>query len=447
MVGESSSSSSSLAPEDSATYIALVAQFALQDIDDISATRKGKASALAPKSDEEIAFELFAEEANSLLALTRDIAFARSIDDALQTDHDILQEIIREDEVARSDREYALAVQAGRPPPPTFTPNSVILSNVCFFEQDTNSINEQFAQAHQHTQVSFLKSGDLPPLITSYRKEMCVFCRDQIAGTEIHAPCGHFWDTHCLVELFRAATTDETLFPPRCCQKSFVLKEVQQYLGAGLLSTFKAISAEFGTANRVYCHRPTCSAFICAATETSSVQVCPRCLSQTCGRCKEQAHLVGADALFGALWVVVMFLALAKQEGWARCPGCKHLVELAYGCYHMTCRCRKEFCYVCAETWKNCTCPQWDEGRLYVTARNQVERELAAGPPPAAPQYQRMVREAAERLRVDHDCRHRWVYRPGAGRCENCSFYLPQFLLSCKNCHMNVCVRCRRNRM
>ncbi|KAH9937495.1 uncharacterized protein B0H18DRAFT_1113321 [Fomitopsis serialis] len=114
MIGESSSSSSlgdTEALENSASYLVLIAEFALQDIDDTLSTRKGKASALAPKTDEELAFELFAEEAHALLALTRDIAFAQSLDDALRADQDIIQELLQADEVARSDREYALALE------------------------------------------------------------------------------------------------------------------------------------------------------------------------------------------------------------------------------------------------------------------------------------------------------------------------------------------------
>jgi hypothetical protein len=29
-------------------------------------------------------------------------------------------------------------------------------------------------------------------------------------------------------------------------------------------------------------------------------------------------------------------LALAEREGWKRCPGCRTMVELQYGCNHMT---------------------------------------------------------------------------------------------------------------
>jgi hypothetical protein len=124
---------------------------------------------------------------------------------------------------------------------------------------------------------------------------------------------------------------------------------------------------------------------------------------------------------------------MGETEGWKRCPACHQLIELAHGCYHMTCRCRKEFCYLCAETWKNCACTQWDEHRLVEAAEDRARRQLppagrAAAPPPAV--FQNLVRRQVENLRVNHECAHRrWAYRSGGGTCETCAHYLPMFLL------------------
>jgi hypothetical protein len=35
-----------------------------------------------------------------------------------------------------------------------------------------------------------------------------------------------------------------------------------------------------------------------------------------------------------------VILALGKAEGWARCPGCRTMIELNLVCYHMTCVCK-----------------------------------------------------------------------------------------------------------
>ena len=37
------------------------------------------------------------------------------------------------------------------------------------------------------------------------------------------------------------------------------------------------------------------------------------------------------------------------------------MIELNHGCFHMTCRCKTQFCYRCGAQWKTCSCPQWEE--------------------------------------------------------------------------------------
>lgn len=47
---------------------------------------------------------------------------------------------------------------------------------------------------------------------------------------------------------------------------------------------------------------------------------------------------------------------------------CNHMIELAEGCYHMTCRCGYQFCYNCGSEWVDkkpiCSCPLWDEDNI-----------------------------------------------------------------------------------
>ena len=98
----------------------------------------------------------------------------------------------------------------------------------------------------------------------------------------------------------------------------------------------------------------------------------------------------------------------------------------------MTCRCRAHFCYLCAARWKTCDCVQWDEDRLLVAAQEGVENEVgraAAARMPQAIFAERVERRAAV-LRDNHECeRHSWRYREGGGRCGECRFNLPSYLL------------------
>ena len=93
----------------------------------------------------------------------------------------------------------------------------------------------------------------------------------------------------------------------------------------------------------------------------------------TCSFCKGASHN-GLECPKDEATKTV--LAVARQAGWTRCYQCRTMIELTHGCYHMTCRCSAQFCYLCATPWKNCACPQWNEENLYTEARARAERFL-----------------------------------------------------------------------
>lgn len=207
-------------------------------------------------------------------------------------------------------------------------------------------------------------------------------------------------------------------------------------MDAAALALYQEKAREFSTPNRLYCFDKSCSKFLGARQDIAARVSCRSCFKFTCARCTNTGHSPRIACPDDAAAQEV--LELGREQGWQRCPGCKTLVELNLGCNHMTCRCRKEFCYVCAATWKTCPCPQWDEVRLIAAAEERVERM----PEPVFPQQQRFgvrlqpfgdhaaqVRRVAEDLRENHDCQHRrFAYRPGGGRCEYCQDYLPTYL-------------------
>jgi hypothetical protein len=78
-------------PDDSVWLCRLVAEFALEDIRELSSSQKGKAKEGTPASDAEIALQLYAEEAEALQGTVKDHILAQSIDSALRTDHAMIQ--------------------------------------------------------------------------------------------------------------------------------------------------------------------------------------------------------------------------------------------------------------------------------------------------------------------------------------------------------------------
>lgn len=95
----------------------LIAEITLNDLDHLQTGRKGKEIVTVTSEDEELAFRLFAEEVQDLLTITKDAVFARSLDSALETDSFLIEEVTQAEAVAHSDREFAVALSQGRPPP------------------------------------------------------------------------------------------------------------------------------------------------------------------------------------------------------------------------------------------------------------------------------------------------------------------------------------------
>lgn len=220
-------------------------------------------------------------------------------------------------------------------------------------------------------------------LLYSMTGHDCVSCMDPIRGVEIHVPCNHYYDQECLVSLFEAATRDESLFPPRCCRERIPLALIQSYMPAESLAQFKSRTKELSNAKRVYCAKASCSRFLgpqydgilpslLAPTFKCSA---PGCGTATCSSCKNEIKARTKHRCEESLTDQGV-LALGQSSGWARCPGCEMLIELTIGCYHMTCRCKTQFCYLCRARWKTCQCPQWEAGRLVTAAEERADAQL-----------------------------------------------------------------------
>lgn len=308
---------------------------------------------------------------------------------------------------------------------------------------------------------------------------------EPIRGLEIVVPCGHFYDKKCTLELFSAATLDESLYPPRCCRHRILPTSVFPYMSQEARQAFEEKGREFSTLKRVYCASETCSRFLGPQSEGDTspswmppLLTCtsPGCQTITCGGCKSLTKGGTVHRCSGADTDDQLILELGDRQGWARCPGCGQLIELDLGCFHMTCRCKTEFCYVCKEHWKNCACPQWDEQRLLAAAEQRVDDQLrreegqngdiaagvvpaaapvealvappavapvappvalepraapasAAAVPTGAPWRQTLIQRWMDHLRDNHECRHEnWRYRPGGGVCRTCYDTLPLHL-------------------
>ncbi|KAK3135933.1 hypothetical protein QOZ80_5BG0425500 [Eleusine coracana subsp. coracana] len=105
----------------------------------------------------------------------------------------------------------------------------------------------------------------------------------------------------------------------------------------------------------------------------ATLRKCVRCRGSFCIRCKVPWHDKMTCYQYKRRYPHarpedVKLQNLAKQRLWRQCIKCKHMIELAEGCYHMTCVCGYEFCYTCGKEWKEkkatCTCPLWEERNI-----------------------------------------------------------------------------------
>ncbi|KAF2423376.1 ariadne RING finger [Tothia fuscella] len=278
----------------------------------------------------------------------------------------------------------------------------------------------------------------------------CTVCTDSFRfDAIIRLNCKHFYCPKCLKDLFIHASSDMTLFPPRCCRVEIPLSLIGDAMTPQQMEDFTDAVIESTTEKRTYCSNAQCGKFIPPMEIDADDAKCGRCGFVTCVHCRSPSHegeCLQDEALQSTL-------ALAARQGWRRCNQCRAMVELNVGCYHMTCKCGGEFCYLCGVAWKGCTCPQWEEDRLVARAEEVAARQ----PTPAAAENlqapQRRAPEIQEQLRENHRCQHSRRFRrldAPAGQpfvCEMCSCACSKFILECRMCQIAVCERCRLNRV
>ncbi|KAI9662989.1 MAG: hypothetical protein M1821_008036 [Bathelium mastoideum] len=189
-------------------------------------------------------------------------------------------------------------------------------------------------------------------------EEECVACVTSIPLSDCaFLRCPHIYCRECLAHLFTTALKNEASFPPRCCGIEIRLPDVRHLLSDEVIQIFEEKAIEFRApgAERVYCAKPECSAFIPPSRykkREDALAQCPQCESTTCTRCKLIAHKGDCPKDSD----IDEVLNLAKKKKWQRCPECGRLVELTDGCNHITCPCGADFCYRCGLKYDNCKC-------------------------------------------------------------------------------------------
>ncbi|KAF3915610.1 hypothetical protein ABW21_db0207989 [Orbilia brochopaga] len=194
-----------------------------------------------------------------------------------------------------------------------------------------------------------------------YKEELsaiCNICGDMVQNYRVFSlDCGHRYCVECLRDHIMHVVNRNSQYPPRCCEPlpltfaAEVLMEVE-------LNKLLDLRDAYESSKQVSCHE--CKEDILQASIQNASAYCVSCAKFTCTHCGKELH----DGLCPEDKDTAMLLETAQKEGWSKCEKCSSVVELTVGCFHMTCRCGHEFCYLCGVPWKTCNCPSSSENSV-----------------------------------------------------------------------------------
>ena len=166
--------------------------------------------------------------------------------------------------------------------------------------------------------------------------KMCVSCDDQFQSFDvIGVPCGHDYCRACLQKLYNFASSDQSLYPVRCCRQPIITIDVSSFLSPLIIQQYERKKIEYDDIDPTYCSKRTCLAYIPRFNidRANDRTTCPDCDTQTCIKCKATAHDQDDCPNDSGLQAV---LKMATKNAWKQCFSCKRMIELIIGCYHIT---------------------------------------------------------------------------------------------------------------
>ncbi|KAK7969030.1 hypothetical protein PG988_008103 [Apiospora saccharicola] len=206
----------------------------------------------------------------------------------------------------------------------------------------------------------------------------CVSCLDDFDLKEmVRAPC-HNYCQECFTRLITSACEHEQHWPPKCCLNTIPEPTILTLKDKDLKKRYRSRADEWNipVSERVYCHRPDCSAWLRPDRIDRALDVA-RCDAghSTCTLCRGERHeLTNGRGACPQDRDIQRTEELAEEAGWKRCVGCHAYVEHSDACQHMTCRCGAQFCYVCGGRWRTCGCTMEQLLAVKTAARQRQEQ-------------------------------------------------------------------------
>ena len=334
--------SQSIVEEDDDATATLIIDLQIADINEALSAKKGKGRA-DQVFDDDVALQICLQELQDQRISLADRSMSRSLTRAVLHDARLLRTLAAQEDTAAHDRNLAHRLAGVAPLPLAIEgpkadeadDDELISRLTALYVSDRAAMIESLDEdevAGQEGAESSAWAGSRRRNPNGPRRQ-CISCDVRRSVIDVYqAPCDHGYCRDCLHTLFELSTTDETLFPPRCCRQEMPLSSVRSYLSTELVDTFEEKAIEYRTPNRTYCSQPTCSAFIPLGNIENENAACSVCAFITCTICKSPAH----EGDCPEDTTTQQVLDLAQEEGWQRCYNCRRLVELNLGCNHMT---------------------------------------------------------------------------------------------------------------
>lgn len=161
----------------------------------------------------------------------------------------------------------------------------------------------------------------------------CISCGDDNDSISFTASCKHSYCDGCLATYVKTALEPDGIFPPQCCKLPIPLKLARGYLHHDLIKRYEEKQAEIVAASSLLCAQSGCRVVIPPEEIVEGLGHCLACNNYTCIRCRLQKHKdqpCPTDAELEDL------MELAKEQGWQACYRCNNMIELNFGCNHMT---------------------------------------------------------------------------------------------------------------
>ncbi|XP_020214811.1 uncharacterized protein LOC109798824 [Cajanus cajan] len=234
--------------------------------------------------------------------------------------------------------------------------------------------------------------------------DTCVICLEDTDESQFFSVdgCQHRYCFSCMKQHVEVKLLHGMV--PKCphegCKYELLVDSCQKFLTPKLSETMRQqkLEASIPFAERIYCPYPRCSVLmsktgvieysrnLIGQSEQLGPMKCIKCHGLFCFNCKVPWHSGMTCFTYKRLnpnppAEDLKLKSLASRSLWRQCVKCNHMIELAEGCYHMTCRCGTEFCYNCGAEWKNkkstCACPFWAENNIWLEDHDRdLEEEV-----------------------------------------------------------------------